>query len=379
MRTIFRPLAVTILFGLGVAWAQTPPLNDQTYVRYLDALRRPVAAATWMDLPWQYDERLAQSEAMRRDVPILVFAAEGNPIGPTNAFGKSAREAWAPSLRQLAEKAVLLAIDRLAPGNSTFRTSERTGVSLWTSTGKLVGELSASSSGQAETLKALLAKYAAIPREERLLDSPKNPVGEPKAPPFRLQIVAADWKDGVTAWNRDSAWLDPRVLSASLPTELLPMTAYELPEDLAWNLAQVSLLDFVHGSTPGFSDRQVQTASLVATVTSVNSRTARLRLTGETVASALGEWPIRPGQQEIDLQRRGVSTQILGRAEWDRARRQFTQFEFIAVGQRWGGTSLNGRADSLTTSTIIFWVSNVAGRRPGELVPPSALARTTLP
>jgi hypothetical protein len=79
---------------------------------------------------------------------------------------------------------------------------------------------------------------------------------------------------------------------------------------------------------------------------------ARLRLSirGTVRNERVGRWPTNGFEQPKDGQSEGVDVEILGRAEFDRQSGQFTEFEVLAVGTRWGATQFNGRGDDLEAS-----------------------------
>ena len=51
-----------------------------------------------------------------------------------------------------------------------------------------------------------------------------------------------------------------------------------------------------------------------------------------------------------------MRTEILGEAVFDMRAGKFVEFEFVALGQRWGRTAFNGRIEQLEPSPIGYVV-----------------------
>jgi hypothetical protein len=67
-----------------------------------------------------------------------------------------------------------------------------------------------------------------------------------------------------------------------------------------------------------------------------------------------------------------VGTTILGNAVYDPTRSEWTEFELVAAGVRWGETRFNFRGDDLPPSPIGF-VLVLAGEETGARIAPAFL------
>lgn len=210
-------------------------------------------------------------------------------------------------------------------------------------------------------LVAALARYAKLPRGDRLMELPSLP----QRPSWRWQDVVP--REAVPAgtialrcttrdlprdpvdqrryapgsWNSGFVWLDR-------PERLVPESAAvgaerAVERSLVERLARFHLVDNVLGRTLPYAPEHVETAELTSRVTAVEGDVVALYLTGRTRAVARGRWRLCESQTEGVEAERGVETELRGWARWDRSRGAFVRFELIALGTRWGSTSGNRR------------------------------------
>lgn len=206
-----------------------------------------------------------------------------------------------------------------------------------------------------QALEAGLSAWEALPEELRHL-----PEGTDITPKHRweqswpegglvLERIARDLPDdgldGIRSnrWNRDHVWVARDELAAWIPAGLETGDTFELPL-LARRLARFHLVDNAVGQTIPYADKEIERATLSATVTAVQGSTVSLQLRGETRADSDGRWLLPQGtftpSQEIA---HGIETELLGTAEWDMATYRFAALELVGAGQRWGHTENNGR------------------------------------
>ena len=86
---------------------------------------------------------------------------------------------------------------------------------------------------------------------------------------------------------------------------------------------------------------------MTAEVVEVTDDRVSLRFVGRTRTSHTGKFftqnTIGTAWKAPAVQNRGYNATLLGRAVYDRKEQKFVSFELLAVGDRWGATSENGR------------------------------------
>ena len=68
---------------------------------------------------------------------------------------------------------------------------------------------------------------------------------------------------------------------------------------------------------------------------------------------------------------RGIATALVGRATFDLAAGEFTAFEAVALGERWGRSAMNGRHKQTEPSAVGF---HLTLGDPGRVIAPTFLA-----
>jgi hypothetical protein len=146
------------------------------------------------------------------------------------------------------------------------------------------------------------------------------------------------WMAG--AWNSDFLWIeDPEFLIPEHPEE---GRNYALPGWWTKRLVQYHLVDNVAGLTKPFPASAIERADVFLKTERVSKNRVSFELVGKTRAVERGRWKLSPPSQEVETER-GFETEILGRVVWDRERSEFLEFNFVAIGTRWGGTGENRR------------------------------------
>lgn len=182
-------------------------------------------------------------------------------------------------------------------------------------------------------------------------------------------------------WNSDYAWFRKEEALAFVPSKLTPGSKKTVQRDLVERLARFHLLDAVRGSEAPYPKKAVEEAQLTAEVVAVEGDRVSLRFDGRTRTSQTGKFftqnTIGTAWKAPEVQNRGYDAKLLGRAVYDRKEHKFVSFELLAVGDRWGATSENGRvADGAICMQpapmgVVF---ELAGNSPAERVPPVHLS-----
>jgi len=239
------------------------------------------------------------------------------------------------------------------------------------------GELLAASSSAdpkvlVEMMKQGLAKWATLPREQRLLPKSPDPTaaenwrGKEKLYPddgLVLRVVARDrtrerWPDS----NLDYAWFRKDEARTLLPAELKKGAKHNVPRELVQRLARFHLLDNVHALNYTFFPKEaIEKARLTSTVVQVEGDLVSLSFEGETRASMVSPKII------------GYEPKLLGRATFNLKEQKFVSFELLAVGMRWGLGNCNQRHNP--DPALMGIVFTLAGDSPAERLPPAFISR----
>jgi hypothetical protein len=240
-----------------------------------------------------------------------------------------------------------------------------------------------------ELLTDALEKWDSLPRSRRFAPGPIDPAGASDRasthfPADGLVLVESlrdlprvPPQDGSLAgsWNKDYAWFRNNEARAFLPETLEKGATREVPDALMKRLSVHHIVDYVHCIGYPYDDEHVERASLASTIESIERNLVKLRLTGASRTSQDGPRG-QAGHDNLDQsnQWRGVEVTILGRATWDIGAGRFTQFDLVAIGQRWGGVSMSRWMDF--DPNPIGFEFRLAGDRPIDRTPPYGISGT---
>ena len=151
--------------------------------------------------------------------------------------------------------------------------------------------------------------------------------------------------EAASKWNQDPVWFSREEAHRWLPSDLEVGKAYELPRDLALRLATKHLIDMVKGQADTFKASEIKELSISLHIVELTGTHAKVEIKGKTRAVAT---------KTNSTPERGVQTELLGSASFDRKLRRFDAFELVCVGKRWGFTRFNGRRKQPEASSIGF-------------------------
>ncbi|MEM7244712.1 MAG: hypothetical protein AAF533_05180 [Acidobacteriota bacterium] len=157
-------------------------------------------------------------------------------------------------------------------------------------------------------------------------------------------------------FNRDSVWFTRDEARSWLPARPRIGDRHRLPEALAMRLARLSLADNVRGQTLPFHADEIEEALVFTRVTGVRGSRVELAIAGRTAAMAPGPWPFEPDNYWAPKStfRRAISTELSGRAVFDRRAGEFVELEMLALGRRSGLSENNGRRHDREPAPIGF-------------------------
>lgn len=147
-------------------------------------------------------------------------------------------------------------------------------------------------------------------------------------------------------WNQDPVWFSHAEARQWLPAVMEQGKEYPLPNALAMRLIRLHLVDMVKGQSQTFSKNEIQKSRVRLKISELTKDHAKVSIAGETYAESTRE--------SRRTSRHGVQTQLRGTAVFDLGTRQFTKFDLVAIGTRWGHTRFNGRRRDSEQSYVGF-------------------------
>jgi len=323
-------------------------LNNKTYDQWRSQLQPKVAELRWQEMPWRTSVYQALQDAQASGRPLLVWAEVGHPLGLLSPESLARRKTlWeeAGARKVASERFVPLAVDleRMRSMRDPMLTDMQgsdaeevgPGVYLLEAGGKRIAAYKQPEPGDlVEALKAVS------------VDDPKALPNPPRPAPqntTRLRVVARD----VPIQEDAPINLDYATLTLNEALEVVPSDSFvgavgDVSPVVLRRLARLSLLDVARGRAPSFEPSEVRTARMKVRLVAREGDVLVLRYEGQTAASAQGTWTVN-GQSKNRV--RGVDLEFQGGARWDTMQARFTQFEWVALGSRWGATEHNGRSD----------------------------------
>lgn len=260
------------------------------------------------------------------------------------------------------------------------------GVFVCTASGDL---LASCVTWEGDTVEATLRR--AIEAWERRTDdhSPTEPPAEPLAAspthPDRIEYAFPD--DGLAIrvtgrdlgsassdqrWNRSFVWFNREELQSMLPPATVGAQR-DVPRDLAVRLASLAFLDKgnVDGFTKPFVPADVEEVHVTFETVRTDDDNAYVVIRGQTATRT------RDGQPAYGLRARfervpdarGVNTELLGTATFDRESRRISQLEMVALGERFGGAHVGRPPGDWGPSPIGFSI-RLSDGSPAERIAP---------
>lgn len=166
--------------------------------------------------------------------------------------------------------------------------------------------------------------------------------------------LPADWR--AEASNRDYAWFRAEEVRTLVPESLEVGSKGRWPDRIVRRIARLHLGDNVRGQVPAYADGDVARAEVEAEVVAADETGVTVHFSGSFRLEQAGRWAV-DGYRDRDRpddQRRGTELAFLGRARFDPSSGRLGDVEWVAAGERWGGTQYNGRGDDLDRSGIGF-------------------------
>ena len=207
-----------------------------------------------------------------------------------------------------------------------------------------------------ETMNRGMKKWKQLPKNERSSASAKkmNPKRrwENSRPTngLVLSVHSRDLLRSATSesrslkyWNVDSAWFIAKEVRSFIPNDIAEGDEFEFGDVFVDRLCKLHFVDSVKGQTDSFDQHEIAGSSIMGKVESIEDKKVKIVIHGNT-----------SGVRETGKFKRGVATKLIGEAIFDQSEQQFTKFDMVAIGQRWGRTRFNDRVSQPKKSPIGF-------------------------
>jgi|GEM_PF-3847428 len=340
------------------SWQPSEGLTWQNYELWKDRLALTAVERAYQTLPWEPGPKAAFEMARATNKPLLIWIADGDPLGATSTYGVRARvELWRD--RGVASGFILLAMDladlRLSSAGeevaAQLPSGAKEGVLILDPMGKRLGF---TPTLDPLALQSVLDEARTKPRAPSRPSTQLWP--EPSAPKgLRLRVLVKDVQKPKTGtfWHERAynlGWLVvPDAELDRIKSLIRGREGQSFSMSLRQRWASRDFLDRVRGKAQPFEENSVQKSDLSAKCTAEN----RYQFQGKFTSSESGAWSL-DGANDVQERTRGMDITLLGQAVWDPKSSRWTKFEWVAVGTRWGGSPFNQRMKDEGVSEIGF-------------------------
>ena len=235
-----------------------------------------------------------------------------------------------------------------------------------------------------ETIKKGLDKWNELPDKDRQLPENFNPIAshrwEDSYPENGLVLKGAKadlftdppkFSERGDRWNMDHIWFSKDEMALWLPEQYDIGTIHECPQIIKDRLFRFHMVDNVRGQTLPFAPEEIKNANLSVQVTEVNGPNMAIKITGNGKAIAKGKWLLGENDwtpdHELD---HSIETNMIGSAVYNIDKKNFIEFEMVALGEWRGKTQNNSRHFGPETGRIGM-VYNLAEDTPANRIAPA--------
>jgi hypothetical protein len=177
---------------------------------------------------------------------------------------------------------------------------------------------------------------------------------------LRQQDLYPHWYAWMTQPAHTNLWLTKAEWQSLLPARLVKGETYPVPAAIRKRVFRFHLVDNTFGLPVPWKPDQIRAGELNLTVEET-SPMVRLRLYGSALLTT---------QPDPDQSKHGYDAKLTGVLEYDPARKRFTRFDVVALGDCWGGDYEGGRFKRPGRTPLGVAFRLTAGENAIDRVPP---------
>lgn len=154
--------------------------------------------------------------------------------------------------------------------------------------------------------------------------------------------------------NVDHVWIKRDEMLAMIPDDPSVGQRIAMPKIVAERLARLHLIDTVRGETSPFSENEIKIDDVGLKVMKATDDSIKFVIYGRSSANKFPTQKTNPFTGFKISQDMGNELVWSGAVVFDRKQQQFSRFDLLAVGERWGGSLYNFRDKDLGRAPIGF-------------------------
>jgi len=181
------------------------------------------------------------------------------------------------------------------------------------------------------------------------------------------------------AHNQNYVWITEAEVQGMVPEDVQVGDRFNLPESVHRRLIRFHFLDIVRGESPPWPSEAPDRVKLMVECIMIEADCVSLKLTGEGTLIESGDWCSQPSRRSVyrrgemccSISERGFQPTVLGHMTFDRKSGQFTRFDVVVTGMRWGGTTFNFRQEDVEPAELGIAMT-IAGTHARDRTPPAS-------
>ena len=156
------------------------------------------------------------------------------------------------------------------------------------------------------------------------------------------------------ATNIDHIWFTKEEMLTMIPNDPSEGQLFPLPKEISERIARFNMIDSVRGETSPYDEDQIKIDNVGLKVMKVSADTVKFVIYGQSVARRPPTNEVNPYTNYKITKEMGTDLVWSGAVVFDRKQRQFTRFDLLATGTRWGGSPYNFRDNDPGPNPIGF-------------------------
>lgn len=380
-------LSICLLLTATTVTAQE--LSKETFVKWRDYIQPSDKEIEYLKVPWRTNFAAALAEGRAKDKPIFLWNFHGHPLGCSCINGVHTKEVFenaevkelSKAFIPVAEDSGRIEFDRKYPAFELFHREYPQGSQgffVFTPSGKMLGRSWYQPHEVAALLRESSAKWDQMSKAERdaMATGTAGKKDEDAVYPKDGLVLHSYMRDlprkngsPRKEWNQEFTWFTKNEARQFIPPKVKVGEQHDVPNVVLHRLVRFTFVDSVIGGTAPFAEEHIKSAKLNARIVRLQNDIAHVEFDGESLAEEVGVWSIHEDDSDKGPQKRGCKFKIIGNADFSVSRQNFTSFELVACGDRWGGSRFNWRGSDAGIAPMGV-VCLLASKEPWERVKP---------